>query len=804
MYRQASLYFFFVTIVTLFCTIFSVQVSFAQNGSFTVKGKVVRKDTKEAIPYATVIIDSASKGVTTDFEGKYIIKNLSKNTIALTASCIGFEDVTLSVSSNSNKEVIFELEEAAVSLEEVVVEGASEASKIKSQGYSAQVVEMGQLETQSVQMNDLLDHSSGIRVRQSGGLGSTANYNINGLGGNSIRFFLDGIPMEYFGRAYSISNIPVNLIDRVEVYKGVVPAYLGSDALGGAINVVTKENVDTALDFSYSVGSFNTHEAVLNGMWRDAKSGFSVKGSMFYNYSDNNYKVWGDNIAVSDPDGTVHRGMKVERFNDAFYSYAPKIDLGFTQKWWADQFYVGMLYTDMYKEIQHGATMDVPYGERHYTQSNFTPSASYKKKDFILKGLDATAFASYTMMQRHTVDTTTNRYNWYGEVRRTDQTPGERGAATLQLDEINTLVSRANLNYNISENTQFGVNYVYTDSRQYTNDPLAETSRQDLIGEQRISKQNLGFNLQNEAFEGRWKTSIFAKHFSYRVDVEDAEKIKGQWEPYVFSKTDQAWGYGAATSFALTNYFMLTSSVEQAVRMPEVNEVFGNVADNLEASYNLKPEQSFNINAGFNLGPFYMGEHKLSWNNNFFYRDTKDQILLALSGKGTTEEAMVYENVGKAISKGWDTEVSYSFMNRLFLDFTLSYLDARNKMEYDANGYKNIYYNNRLRNVPYFQMSNRVRYEIPNFLKQDDGFSINWSYNYVHEFFLDWEALGNNNKAVIPTQTVHNLGVGYKFPNRKIALNVDVRNIMNTQVFDNYGVQRPGRGVYFKLNYNIL
>ena len=50
--------------------------------------------------------------------------------------------------------------------------------------------------------------------------------------------------MDYFGSSYSINNFPVSLVDRIDVYKGVVPVELGSDALGGAINLVTSQQAN--------------------------------------------------------------------------------------------------------------------------------------------------------------------------------------------------------------------------------------------------------------------------------------------------------------------------------------------------------------------------------------------------------------------------------------------------------------------------------------------------------------------------------------------------------------------------------
>src|SRR5699024_7385342 len=123
-----------------------------------------------------------------------------------------------------------------------------------------------------------------------GGLGSETHFSLNGFSGNQVKFFIDGLPMSSYGGSFNLSSIPVNAIDRVEIYNGVVPVQLGSDALGGAVNIITNQS-DNFLDASYTFGSFNTHRASLNGAYTNKESGFTVRGNLGLNYSDNDYNV---------------------------------------------------------------------------------------------------------------------------------------------------------------------------------------------------------------------------------------------------------------------------------------------------------------------------------------------------------------------------------------------------------------------------------------------------------------------------------------------------------------------------------
>jgi outer membrane cobalamin receptor len=127
----------------------------------------------------------------------------------------------------------------------------------------------------------MLDRTVGIRVRQNGGLGSAVNYNLNGMSGNSVRIFIDGISISTYGESFSLNSIPPALIERIEVYKGVIPAHLADDALGGAINVILKKGGMNNLSASVSYGSFNTFQTNFNASFREEKTGFTVKALAF-------------------------------------------------------------------------------------------------------------------------------------------------------------------------------------------------------------------------------------------------------------------------------------------------------------------------------------------------------------------------------------------------------------------------------------------------------------------------------------------------------------------------------------------
>ena len=81
------------------------------------------------------------------------------------------------------------------------------------------------------------------------------------------------------------------MIERIDIYKGVVPIEFGGDAMGGVINIITRPLNRTFVDASYSYGSFNTHKSNLNFGYV-GKNGFSVDVRALQNYSDNSYRTF--------------------------------------------------------------------------------------------------------------------------------------------------------------------------------------------------------------------------------------------------------------------------------------------------------------------------------------------------------------------------------------------------------------------------------------------------------------------------------------------------------------------------------
>ncbi len=143
------------------------------------------------------------------------------------------------------------------------------------------------------------------------------------------------------------------MIDRIEIYKGVVPAKFGGSAVGGAVNIVIKEYPPKYLDVNYSYGSFNTHNASVVSKMNIAPKGIEFGLGGFYTYADNDYKM----------KSPFQEGLTITRDHDKF----KKTVIGGSfkaRKWWFDLVEFEPVFIHTYKDIQ-GIESNIRHAHSH-------------------------------------------------------------------------------------------------------------------------------------------------------------------------------------------------------------------------------------------------------------------------------------------------------------------------------------------------------------------------------------------------------------------------------------------------------
>ena len=796
---------------SLFFFIIFTFVGGLYGANATVSG-TVRSGNGEPIEFATVYVKVAALGAITDEKGTYYL-DLPAGEYEFVFTHLNYEEALLNVSVKEGENNVADMVmmENPVMLSDVVVTG-NMAQALERKGFAVNVIETGQIALQSVQVNEILDRTAGVRIRQDGGMGSSVNYNINGLSGNSIKIFIDGVPASNYGPSFSLSSIPPALIERIEVYKGVVPGYLSEDALGGAINIILKQRRKESLTTSYSIGSFNTHQWNAAGSYR-WDNGFTLDASAFYNYSDNSYKVWGKDITFTDTDTWQKidsKGEKVTRFHDAYRSFGGKFNIGFTDVKWADQFLIGAVLSKAYKEIQNGATMQVVYGDRHSRRSSDVFTIDYSKQDFLLDGLSLKIDASYSILDRQIIDTVGIQHDWRGPIMKDGeyiyyQYAGEIGAEaggrkTAAIDKDYATMARGSLSYRINENHAFFANYMFNDFRRKVSDEYQPAALQALANTRDLQKNIASFTYENTAFSGRLRTNLFYKHYFQTVVANEPKLVDNQYVLDQFRETINHNGYGATLSFALLPDLFLLASAEKALRLPSANELFGNGSDNSLASLDLKPESSLNANVGFSY-EYRLNRHVFNLNSSVYLRDTRDMIRPTLNGHYSYTYA---ENLESVFTRGVDAEFTYNYANKFDFRFNISKFDVLFNTKYDQKGDPYNFYRMQIKNEPSFKFNGQAAYFFTNLLQNDAQTALYANVSYVNGFYRNWANVGSRNQDYIPEQYPVDLGITHTFPKNKWVLGLDAKNILDQQIFDNFGLQKPGRALYAKITYFIF
>lgn len=760
--------------------------------SVVLRGKVVDDQKGEPLPFALVSIDDRGKVCTTDAEGKFSI-SLAPGVYTLEVSLLGYKTETQKVQLKRETEMLITLKEDFKLLGEVLVVGHNHERQMQEGVYTAKSLNVRPLAASSSSLNQLISSTSGVRIREEGGIGSNFDLSLSGLGGNAIRYFIDGVPLTSLGSGANIANLPINIVDRVEVYKGVVPPELGLDALGGAVNIVTRKEHKNFLDASLYSGSFHTRGVDVNGQYRHANSGFTMRSHLSSTSSRNDYLMKG--VEVWNAEKNEYQKGDYRRFHDGYKSLSSELQAGFTRTHWADEALLGVYYSKSISEIQTGFSQQRVIGAAERHRDALRLSLNYSKKDFLMDGLTAKVFASHTQDHVLFADTTFRQYSWdgtYKEVFR-NEVMG-RGNKMLRHILRPTTVVRTNLSYSWLPVSSLNLNYTLTVNKNKRTDEFDETF---VPTNDYLARHILGLSYSRYFWGERINSTLFVKDYIFQAEVEQQDMYWITGIKDVDPKVLRNYiGYGLGTRVTFAKELALKLSYERATRLPTAREFLGN-GSSIYPNFKLKPEQAHNLNIAL-YGNIYAGEgHWINYEGTFFMRDVTNYIRRQITG----DDISTYENVGKARVLGGEIELKYLYRQLLDFSVNATYTDERNRSTKLSDGRMDITYNNRIPNKPFFYTNATlgITLQEPIGVKRSE-LRLNTSFSYVHWFYFSWAAFGTKgSKAVIPSQTTTNIGATWSFDHRKHSISINCNNLFDKLNFDNYRLQKPGRSIFCKI-----
>lgn len=220
---------------------FSVQAQASE-----IQGIIV--DNSATIPFANVYLDGTTIGASSDDDGKYVLKNIPQGKYNLKVTVLGYNDFSkvISVGINTKLNIPIKLTAASEQLEEMVVTGTLKAvsrsdSPVPVEVYSPTFLK----KNPTASIFEALQNVNGVRPQINCNVCNTGDIHINGLEGPYTLVLIDGMPIvSGLGTVYGLSGIPNSLIEQIEIVKGPASSLYGSEAVGGLINIITKNTLE--------------------------------------------------------------------------------------------------------------------------------------------------------------------------------------------------------------------------------------------------------------------------------------------------------------------------------------------------------------------------------------------------------------------------------------------------------------------------------------------------------------------------------------------------------------------------------
>lgn len=240
----------------------------AQTEDTNLSGHVVDAVTREHIPFYSIQIAGTSLGTVTDASGHYVLRNLKPGEYTVEATCVGYipERRRVKLTPGATTELNFEVHEDALQLDQVVVTGSKSETKRRFSPTLVNVVD-GKLfdAVNAASLADGLGLQPGVRVENDCQNCGFTQVRINGLDGHYSQILMNSRPVfSALAGVYGLEQIPANMIERVEVQRGGGSALFGSSAIGGTVNIITKDPVTNFAEVNHSLTSIGVSGAMDN------------------------------------------------------------------------------------------------------------------------------------------------------------------------------------------------------------------------------------------------------------------------------------------------------------------------------------------------------------------------------------------------------------------------------------------------------------------------------------------------------------------------------------------------------------
>lgn len=713
-------------------------------------------------------------------------------------------------------------------LDEIVIVGKKSISrKIKQSPFAVEVISLKPILSKGGGFIDALNRIPGVKLRSDGGIGDPVNFSINGLDKKAIAIFKDDIPVSFYGHDFNPTIFNTSMFERIEVYKGVLPLHLGSDALGGGINFISRVPKAKELDLSFEVASFNTQRYGANFYIPNKNNTLYAGTNISYTESDNNWRIdvgnGKDKSGMDNFDGTNNQKLK----NNGANIYAGEYYFGAKNKKWADDIRLTLINSWLYRRVNHVPNYRF-YGVADAlfafaSQKSYSGLLSYKKK-FFDKKLSVRLLQGYgktITKYRDTLKTSLDKYGNITNISFSKDTPiqsiGEIYGSTLDLDYTQKL-TRLGASYKVLPNHKVGVHHIFTEYNRVGTDSIGgrafdvktnkpfDIFKTPTSYQKSVSAVGLTSYFFNKKLQANLSYKIYQRRAEGYSTYKKAHTAKDSQNNFGF-KVSEDKGYMAGASYKPNQNWLFKASYENTVRLPDNEEIYGN-SQWIRSNFLLENETSKNFNLQAQYSSTKKGKGAWMLSSAFFYRKTKDAIILQVDIPFSFYRNAP-ENVGLFV-RGFDVDFVYRPFEFLTLSGNGMYVDRTLANEKTT-------LNTRMWDFPPILGNLSATFSWNDWLQKGSKIQFYWYWNYTHRFSLNpfaarddlglFERIDKKSKkniGFIPVdqlgQSMQTAGFVYNFANSNISIASEYRNITNNKIFYEY-IQGPSTSFSLKLRW---
>lgn len=761
--------------------------------NFVLNGTVTDSKTNEPLENVSVAISDIKKNTLTNVQGFFEIKNLKQGIYFLSTSIVGYTPTQTKITLKSDSVLTIQIKMVSktTELSEVTIIGETEeqtdAKKVKQNVMPVTIITAKQIENRAGNLNEILARQAGIQIRYSGGLGSDSRISVRGLEGKRVQIFIDGNPLNTPDGSLGINDLPVQIIERIEIYKGSVPAWLGGDGLGSAVNVIFRHRDVSYIDASVSRQSYNTQLTSLILKKSFDKQGIEAGFGVFDTRSDNDYTM----------QSPFQPELKIRRDHDKYHSLLMGGAIRF-HKFWFDEIEIEGAYVRNDKQIQ-GIYQNIQHVE---SKSNaYVGVLSLTKKNCANNKLGLKYNLIYAKFNVKLTDTSSFNYNWDGTRIPSRFGKGELGnGPNLSTNLQQDLRQRFNLDYRLSKTFTLNLNntarYVTFNPNDDVGNAFLGYNVYNYPGS--VKNSITGFTAESRFKEEKLLFSAAIKHYYNIVDGYNTSIYLNNSKPDKLRNITTEIGYNAGFRYNFTKSFLTKGSYERGVRLPNNTELFGD-GILITPTTTLKPEIADNFNLGLIYDHSDKKDKRLQVETNGFYMNVEN--LIQLSGNGLT---LGYVNYAKANIIGADVDIKYDVTKNIFTSFNATYQILTDIQKFiPETNVPNPTYKLQIPNTPQFFMNWNVELHKTGLLGKSSKTRIMYDGSFVEQYSYGFN-ISIYDKFFIPQYLTHTISVEQSFKHGRYTITSEVNNITDQIIINNFNQPLAGRTFRLKLRYLLL